>query len=144
MNPDASAVGSWVLVAVMLLSAGASLTVILGSRRTQRRSVALEESYATLPHVQRVERELGARIDGVDGDVRALKDQIVANGEVRRKSIEAKVETVREETRQVAVQVAGLQSETRIFNQRLVQIDDKLDRMRDRGSASFEVRSAKS
>ncbi|MDB6033847.1 MAG: hypothetical protein JWM16_4185 [Verrucomicrobiales bacterium] len=66
------------------------------------------QTYATKADLVRVESELKTGLKDaesqlrvglkdVEHDLRGLKDQIVNNGEVRRKSIEGKVETVKDE-----------------------------------------------
>jgi hypothetical protein len=57
-------------------------------------------AYALASELKRVEHDLGGRIASVDADLKSLRGEIVANGETRRQSIEAKVEHVREELRE--------------------------------------------
>lgn len=63
--------------------------------------------FATTQELKRVE----VKVDNVDTDLKAFRKEIVTNGESRRKSIEGKVESAREEARvhteQVRLEIKG-------------------------------------
>jgi hypothetical protein len=139
MNPSPTEYGLWYLIASSFISTIGSGVLIYTSLRTQRRSVSLQENFATTTELKRVEQ----RVDGVDGDLKALKESIVANGEVRRKSIEAKVEAVRLEVKEdvselhekvnaIGGQVAAVQTKCDLTNQNIVALSGQFTRMLER------------
>jgi hypothetical protein len=69
MQPGPNEVGIWVIVAVLLLSAGSSLAVMFGPFKTQRRQVRMEENYATEDKVEKLRIE-------VKGDITALHEKV--------------------------------------------------------------------
>lgn len=143
MQPTSNDIGIWLIVVSMLVNLAAGVAVIVSVFRSQRRQVRMEESFATVNQVREVADTLGGRITGVDNDVKAMRESIVRNGDLRRESIEGKVEAVRKELTasigevgdrfaRVAVQVGGLERETALLNQSLMQVDAKLGRMIER------------
>jgi hypothetical protein len=89
----------WIICFMIFGAFVCSLLLVFASFRPQKRNVALMENYATVTQLDKVEEELATRIEGVDADVQALKGEIVRNGEVRKASIEGKVEALRQEVK---------------------------------------------
>ena len=84
------------LQTIILLGAAAVVVInMLDRRKTQRREVTLADTFATQRDLSRVEGQVHA----VDLDVKNLRESIVKNGEIRRASIEAKVEASNEKLR---------------------------------------------
>lgn len=68
------------------------LQSVMGVRK-QRREVTFPEEFVSKPEFN----HLKADVSKVNADLLSLKESIVVNGEIRRKNIEAKVESVRVE-----------------------------------------------
>ncbi len=95
------------------------------------------QTYATKTDLGRVESELKTGLKeaesqlrlglkDVEHDLRSLKDQIVANGETRRKSIEGKVEAVKDEMHDkfsvLSGEIAGLTAAHKAASEHLSQL----------------------
>lgn len=95
------ACGLWVL-AQLASAIGTLKRELLGQKEQQEVTltgqpleVREHEGFATSNDLAVLE----GRVDAVDADLRSLRKEIVANGETRRASIEAKVEQTRREAR---------------------------------------------
>jgi hypothetical protein len=142
MQPTPHDYGIWLLIFTSFVGLLSSFAVIYATFRTQRREVSMKESFATVTELNRVEE----RVDGVDGDLKALKEAIVSNGETRRKSIEAKVEAVRLEVKEdttelhtkvngVATEVAAVKAQCDLTNQSMVQLTGQITTLIQRRNA---------
>lgn len=105
------------------------------------------------PHAEQLQasnEHLSARFDQLEQDVESLRDEIRAErgtahreSDDRRRAVYSKIEDLRIELKMdgqtlhdkivaVATQVAGLETSSHLTNQRIAQIDGKLDRLIER------------
>jgi uncharacterized coiled-coil DUF342 family protein len=143
MSPNPYDVGIWIGVLALVVSILTNVFTIVNGFRSQRRQVSLQENLATIPQLNKVESDLSGRIERVDGDVKNLKDSIVANGEVRRKNIEAKVESVRlelkgdiaslsDETKMLGREISAVKNNCELTNASVNGLGSKIDRILER------------
>lgn len=110
MQPSASELGTWVMVLFMVVSAAGTCVTIVTNFRTQRRQVSFEGEYA--------------RKDDFDSSTKQLNED--RKFDVR--EIHRRIDSL-------SAQVSGVETATEMLNQRMVQVDGKLDRMIERGSS---------
>jgi Asp-tRNA(Asn)/Glu-tRNA(Gln) amidotransferase B subunit len=96
MQPSANDVGTWVLVAVMLLSAGASLTVMFNARRTQKREVTLNQEVATKEELATLRATVESREAYAADRRKAIYSMIDEN----RKHTDCKIDEFRREVKE--------------------------------------------
>jgi hypothetical protein len=90
-----SAVGGVLGVIVLILTVLEKSRKALGAA-PEKREVKFADEFATRGEMAAVKKD----VSRVSDDLHALKESIVSNGEIRRKNIEAKVESVRVELKQ--------------------------------------------
>ncbi len=126
-----------------ILSLVVNVVALVRTGRAQKREVTFsgeyqpKGNYATKAELDAVETRISVQVGGVERDVKTLRGEIIANGEVRRQSIEGKVEGVRheldgkiglvhEKINKVDKEVGGIKSATDLQNQQLARMEISL------------------
>jgi len=119
-------VWNFLVIIGFLASTGASLAAILGQRRTQRREVSILDNFVTMQFCERQHGRLSSESDA--NRVEKRQDIINLREEKRQDSglLHTKIESV-------ALSVAEINGQLGLINQRLTQVDFKLDRSIERG-----------
>lgn len=110
MNPTPNELGVWLSVFAVVIGLIANIAIATGVFRTQRRQVRLEDNFATTPQLDKMELKMESVRSEMKDDMTELHGKVNA----------------------ISNQVSCLAGETRLFNQRIAQVDDKLDRMIER------------
>ena len=116
MQPGANEIGIWFGVFALVVSVVTNIGIFVATFRSQKREVTFAGEYARKEefdrHVERFEKETRQLNDDRKFDVREVHRRMDG----------------------VEKAVSGLESGTELLNQRIVQIDQKLDRMIERSA----------
>jgi hypothetical protein len=126
MHPTASETGTWVIIFFTVLTATGTIMNMINSIRSQRRQVSLTENFATV-----------TQLDEVKTDLKEWKAEIRHNGEVRKASIENRVEKLRIEVKEdinevrqrvadCSSEISGLSGKFELMNTQLLHISTQL------------------
>ncbi|ODU24541.1 MAG: hypothetical protein ABS95_01750 [Verrucomicrobia bacterium SCN 57-15] len=127
MSPTASEYGIWFLVASSVLGMIANAALIYTSFRTQRRSVSLQDNFATVTDLKRVERRLDV--------IEEHHESIAKRAEALRLEIKNDVTELHEKVNAVANQVSGVGKQCEMLNQQLVQLASQFNRLLERAKS---------
>jgi hypothetical protein len=58
MNPSPTELGIWLSVFAVIVGLGANVALVIGTFRTQRRHVRLEDNFATVPELDKMELKM--------------------------------------------------------------------------------------
>jgi hypothetical protein len=121
MLPNPTELGTWMIVAAFVVSAASGAVSMIAAFRTQRRQVSLTDQYVRTDEFDRHKTDFDKHVDRFEREVNKLnEDRKMDVREVHRR-IDA-----------VSSQVSGVASSVDLLNQRMVQIDQKLDRTIER------------
>ena len=113
----------FMLTLAFLASVWSGIGVWRNGRRTQKREVSFAEQFASRETVERIEFSLGESMKKDSANRREIYDRLRNDTEVLHEKING-----------VDRKVGGLETATELLSQRMIQMDQKLDRAIERRS----------